>query len=163
VTNLLLILTLLLTPQTARRPDDEELKRLSRRADVVVVAEVKKVEPTSELQPWSGLTSSWQFVRYEVKEVLKGEFPTGEVKVGFILVKNSLTADKSRPALSLELFKEHNVHIVFLDLDRLVPEMGTRYAGVSQDYGAILFTPEAAAAVRALSSESKDGEEGRGP
>jgi hypothetical protein len=153
----------MLTPQTGRPPDDKDLKKLVGRSDLVVVAEVKKVDPTSELQPWSGLTSSWQFVRYEVKEVLKGEFPTGEVKVGFILVKNSLTADKSRPALSPELFKEHNVHIVFLDLDRLIPEMGTRYAGVSQDYGAIMFTPEAADTVRALSAESKDGEKGKGP
>lgn len=141
---LLFALTLTLIPQ-ATTPSDAELKRLTGRSDVVIVAEVKEVEPTSELQPWSGLVSSWQYVRYEVRKVLKGKMPEGEVRVGFILVPNSLTADKSRPGLSSELFKEDNVHIVFLELNRQPPVMGTPYTAVSQDYGAIMATPAAEA------------------
>lgn len=142
----------LLLPQTARPLDDEELKRLTERSDVVAVAELKEVEPTSELQPWSGLTSSWQFVRYRVKKVLKGKMSEDEVRVGFMLVPNSLTADKAKPGLSPELFKAHNVHIIFLGLDRQPPILGTRYTGVSQDYGAITATPAAQKKIRALRS-----------
>lgn len=155
MTSLLLFLTLMLPPQTGRPPDDKELKRLTGRSDVVIVAEVKKVEPTWEPQPWSGLSSSWQFVRYEVREVVKGELPEGEVRAGFILVPNSLTADKSRPGLSPELFKEHSVHIVFLERDRLPREMGAPYTGVGQDYGAIMATPAPQKKIRALISTSK--------
>ena len=138
--------------KVATPPDDRELERLTERSDIVAIAEVKEVEPTSELQPWSGLTSSWQFVRYEVKEVIKGETPEGEIRVGFMLVPNSLTADKSRPGLSPELFKNHSLHIIFLELDRQPATVGTHYTGVNQDYGAITATPAAQKKIRALRS-----------
>lgn len=149
---IVLLLALLLTlPSHAPRPlGDKELKRLAGRADIVVVAEVKEVEPTSELQPWSGLISSWQFVRYKVREVLKGEMSEGEVRVGFILVPGSLTADKSRPGLSPELFKPQNVHILFLERDRQPPVLGARYTGVSQDYGSITATPTVQKKIRSM-------------
>jgi hypothetical protein len=153
MTSLLFALMLALLPQTAKPLDDKEIERLTGRSDVIIVAEVKEVEPTSDLQPWSGLISSWQYVRYDVKKVLKGELRQSEVRVGFILVPNSLTADKSRPGLSPELFKEHNIHIVFLKLDRKPPVIGTRYTGVSQDYGAIIVTPAVETKIRRLSSK----------
>ena len=155
MTRLLFALILTLTPQAAGPPDDDELKRQVSRSAVIIVAEVKEVEPTSELQPWSGLISSWQFVRYEVKQALKGEMPKGEVRVAFMLIPNSLTADKSRPGLSPELFKKQNVHILFLDGDRQPPVLGARYTGVGQDYGAIMATPTALKKIRAMNSPSK--------
>lgn len=150
---LLALLLLTLPSHTSRSLDDKELKKLTERSEVVIIAEVKVVEPTSELQPWSGLTSSWQFVRYEVKEVLKGEMPQGEVRVGFMLVPNSLTADKRKPGLSTDMFKAGNVHIVFLGLDRQPPVLGTRYTAVSQDYGVITATPAVQKKIRAVSSQ----------
>src|SRR2546423_83526 len=106
---LLLCITLALLSQTTKSCDDAELKKIAVNSDVILVAEVKEVEPISELQPWTGLISSKQYVRYEVKYVLKGEMPESEVRVGFYLIKNSMTADKTRTQLSTELFKEHNV------------------------------------------------------
>jgi hypothetical protein len=57
--------------------------------------------------------------------------------------KIPVTADKSRPGPSPELFKGQNVHIVFLELDRRPAVIGTCYTGVSQDYGASIATPAA--------------------
>jgi len=152
---LLLCITLALLSQTTKSCDDAELKKIAVNSDVILVAEVKEVEPISELQPWTGLISSKQYVRYEVKYVLKGEMPESEVRVGFYLIKNSMTADKTRTQLSTELFKEHNVHIVFLRRDQNPPSTGGNqpppsYTSVDQDYGAIIATPDAEAAIRAL-------------
>lgn len=145
--SLLLPLLLALLPQTAKPCDDAELKQVAGRSDVVMTAEVVEVEPTSELQPWSGLISSKQYVRYRVRAVLKGELSESEVRVGFYLVKNSLTADKGRARLSPELFKEHSVHIVFLTRDPKPPADNgnppppASYTAADQDCGALIATP----------------------
>jgi hypothetical protein len=101
--------------------DDAKVQRLTERAEVVVVAEVAEVEPTSELQPWSGLISSRQYIQYDVREILKGEVPDGKIRVRFMLVRNNLTADESRPRLSPEPFQKWNVHILLLERDRQPP------------------------------------------
>ena len=71
----------------------------------------KEVGPTSELQPRSGLVSSEEFVRYNVKEVFKGEAPDGQIRVAFMPFINSLTADVNRTQLSPAPFRKKNVHL----------------------------------------------------
>ena len=159
MTGLLLSLTLMLLPQAARPLDDAEVKRLVDRSEVVVVAKVEEVEPTSAGQPWSGLISSNQYVQYSVREVLKGELPDGKIRVSFILVRNGLTADESQPRLSFELFQKNNVHILFLKRDspstdkKQLPWLSwLSYKSIDEDYGAIMATPDVGAKIRALAS-----------
>ncbi len=156
MTRLLFVLTLMLAPQSAP-PATPDFKKLEGRSDIIVIAEVKEVEPTSVLQPWSGgLVSSYQYVKYSVRSVLKGESPGDEVRVAFLLVRSSVMADKSRPQLSSELFKQGSLQILFLKHNRKLtppdgePQAPPTYTGAQQDYGAIPATPEAEAAVRAL-------------
>jgi hypothetical protein len=148
---------LALLPQTPQC-DEAKIKQMVGDAAVVLIAEVKEEEPTFENQPWTGFAASKQYVRYEVKSVLKGELPDSEVRIGFYLIKNSLTADKSRPQLSPELFKKHNVHIIFLQLDLKPPASDGNpppppsYTALDENYGAIIATPDTEAAIRALQS-----------
>lgn len=55
MTSFLLSVTLLL-PQTPGRLNDKELERPTGSAEVVIVAQVKVVEPTFAGQFWSGLS-----------------------------------------------------------------------------------------------------------
>jgi hypothetical protein len=163
--SLLLSLTLILASQVATPLDDARIKRLTERAEVVVVAEVAEVEPTSVQQPWSGLVSSWQFVQYNVREVIKGEVPDGKIRVRFMLSEHSLTADESRPRLSPQLFQKRNVHLLFLERDHRSPATDKKqmpwlswllYKSFDSDYGAVMDVPAVEAKIRELSSASKD-------
>jgi hypothetical protein len=141
-------------PQAASPCNEARLEKLTRRAAIVLIAQVKEVEPAGATSGWSGVLASMQQVRYEVREVIKGEVPKGEVLVAYYLVKNSLTADKDLPRLSPELFKEQNVHILFLEPDRKratagVPRAAAApYVAFDENCGAITFTPETAVEVR---------------
>ncbi|HEX8148022.1 MAG TPA: hypothetical protein VF591_12650 [Pyrinomonadaceae bacterium] len=154
--------------QTAGRLDDKEIERLTGRSEVIVIAEVEKVEPTSVLQPWSGLVSSKQYVQYNVREVLKGEMSDGKIRVGFMLIEHSLTTDESQPRLSPELFREKNVHILFLNPDGRRPVTDKKasdnkqpswlswlsFESVDSDYGAVMSTPAVTEKIRALQAVS---------
>ena len=133
------------------------------RSDIILIAEVREVEPTFDLQPWSGgLIGSKQHVRYEIRSVLKGEFPDGEVRVAFYLIKNSLTAGKDWPHLSPELFQKNSLHIVFIEIDPLSPPTKentspiSSYVGATADCGAIIATFDAEATIRRLLLRTKE-------
>jgi hypothetical protein len=155
---------LVLLPQARRPLDDKEIGRLTDNSEVVVVAEVAELEPADAQQPWSGLISSKQFVQYDVREVLKGEVSDAKIRVGFMLLQNSLTADENQPRLSPELFRKGNVHVLFLKRDlrsRAADKQRTpwlkwlAYDSIDSDYGAVTSTPGLIEKIRALQPKSK--------
>lgn len=164
MTSLLLSLTLMLLPQVRRPLDGKEIGRLTERSEIIVAAEVAEVEPTDMQQPWTGLITSKQFVQYNIREVLKGEVSDAQIRVGFMLFQNSLTADKDQPRLSPELFRKGNVHILFLKRGRRSPAAEKKrlpwlnwlsYDSVDSDYGAVMAAPAVEAKVRAVGSAPK--------
>jgi hypothetical protein len=78
------------------------------------------------------------------------------VWVGYPIYYNSLTADKSGPQLSPELFKKNNIHIIFLKLDKkpapssVTPPGSPSYVTLDVNCGAIIATPAVEAKIRRL-------------
>ncbi|MBA3243095.1 MAG: hypothetical protein H0T60_17895 [Acidobacteria bacterium] len=155
MTGILLSLALAVLPATGQC-DEARLKRTVSKAKVVMIAEVAEIDAPPRLMAWSGLMAVTQRVKYKVRTVLKGELPEGDVWVSFYLVHHSLTADKDSPQVSPELFKENNVHVVFLELDKK-PSSGETdataarsYVAIDENCGAILATPTAEKKIRRL-------------
>lgn len=114
--SLLLLCLLAVSATYAKRICDEErTQQLVRNSNTVVVAEVVDVGPAPKV--WSGLFLFVQRVRYEVKDVLKGQLSKREIDVGHYVVKNSLSADSKEPRLSPEIFKKGNRLLLFLAPD----------------------------------------------
>ena len=153
----LLSIALVLPPTTASC-DEAKIKQMVRDSVVVLVAEVKEVETPSLTASWSGLAIFKQHVLYKVRAILKGEITEREVRVGYSVYKNSLTADKNRPQLSPVLFKKNTVHIVFLKLEEKSAVDGANqpttpsYLALDVNCGAILDTPAVEAEIRAMPS-----------
>lgn len=153
-----LSIMLAVLPQMKPQCNDAKLKQMVRDSDVVLIAEVKEVQAPSLMQAWSGLVVFKQYVRYEVKAVLKGEMSQSEVRVGYPIYYKSLTADKSRPQLSPELFKEKNLHIVFLKLDKdsskaeAKQQASSSYVALDINFGAIMDTSASEEQIRHITS-----------
>lgn len=168
--SLLLLLTLT-APQAQQRCEDATLKELARESAVIMVADVREVEAPSPLQPWSGLVRSVLHVRYQVREVLKGPARGSQAWVGVNLFKNSPTAAADRPALSPDLFKENNRHLLFLKFEGMPPTRIGRdahaseakplpslpYIVVDSNCGAVMATPATVEAIRGLVVASPRG------
>ena len=61
---------------------------------------------------WSDRYSSWQTVKYRVREVLKGKVPSEKLAVEHGVVKSRPTAKKDHPGLSPESFRPGSRWIV---------------------------------------------------
>jgi hypothetical protein len=93
-----------------------------RDAKVIVAAEVIDIGEAPGV--WSGYFLSVQRVKYEVKEVLKGDLAQRRICVGHYVVHNNLTADKTYPRLSSTIFVKGNKLVLFLAPD---PHPGKGY------------------------------------
>jgi hypothetical protein len=142
------ILSLAFLAANPSRPDEKALVRVAQHADVVVVAEVVETHPPL-LGVWSGLVASVQHTQYKVIEVLKGDVKSNEIDAGHYVVYHSLTADKEKPQLSPDLFKQGNRLILSLSremghgckLDNPAPGIET-FCSQDENYGAVLAEPK---------------------
>jgi len=119
---LLLILFTLPFSVMAQNYDEQRIERLVRDSKVIVVAEVVDIGEAPGF--WSGYILSVQRVKYEVKEVLKGDLAQRRVCVGHYVYHNSRTADKSYPRLAPTIFAKGNRLVLLLEPD---PHPGKGY------------------------------------
>jgi hypothetical protein len=152
----LYVLMLALPSAPASQCSEEELKKAVNRADFVLVAEVKEVEPASKVFPpmWSGAVVFRDFVHYDLKKVLKGDGVELEFTAGFMLVATSRLVDKE-PRLSPTLFKEGTRQILFLKaapnpFGDSRPKPLQYYVSIDQDCGAVAATDETEALLRKI-------------
>jgi len=92
--------------------DEKYLQKLLDSSDLVVIAEVAKVEKATGA--WSGYVLISQEVQYEVKEVLKGKNGDAVLRVSHLIVKNSPSTDGEKAQLSPKIFAEGNQLILFI-------------------------------------------------
>jgi hypothetical protein len=92
--------------------DQKRLQRLAGDAEMVVVAEIAEVQPS--LNFWSGFVRSTQSVDYRIIEVLKGNFRYPELRIEFLLIRESPFVDPFEPHLLPEVFKPGNRQVHFL-------------------------------------------------
>jgi hypothetical protein len=120
-------------------------------APIVAVAEV--VENKRAVGFWSGLFPAVQPVRYEIKDVLKGEIEESVICANHYVVRNSRIADSRKPQLSPALFREGNHLILLLALPKLEGNAESKsfsspvcdvptYFSPDANYGAILAEPK---------------------
>ena len=95
--------------------DEQRMQQLASDSNIVVVANIIEVGPPPKV--WSGLFLFVQRVRYEVKDVLKGQVSKREINVGHYIVKNCLSADSKEARLSPDVFKKGNQLLLFLASD----------------------------------------------
>lgn len=107
-----LLLILLAFPTASANRDQEYLRDLVRRSEIVAVVKLIDVDPPLGL--WSGYHAVVQYARYEVEEVIRGKLPVGNIYVAHGVVHNSPTADTDKAQLSLKLFKKGNRFVLFL-------------------------------------------------
>jgi hypothetical protein len=107
-----LLLIVLPLPAVSANRDEEDLRDLVRRAEVVAVVKLIGVDPALGL--WSGYHAVVQYAKYEVEEVIKGKLPVKEVYVAHGVVHNSPIADDDKAQLSPELFKKGSRFVLFL-------------------------------------------------
>lgn len=156
----LYLLMLALPAAPATQCSEEELKKVANRADFVLVAEVKEVEPSSEVFPpmWSGAVRFKDFVHYDLKEVLKGDGVEFEFTTGYDLIATSRLIDKEQPRLSPSLFKKGARQILFLEaapnpFGDSRPTPSQYYVSIDQDCGAVVATDKTEALLRKILSE----------
>jgi hypothetical protein len=106
----------------AQNDDEQQTVQLVRDTKVIVVAEVIEVGEAPGI--WSGYIASVQRVKYEVKEVLKGDLAQRRVCGGHYVVHNSSTADKTFPRLAQTIFAKGNRFVLLLEPD---PHPGKGY------------------------------------
>ena len=112
---LLLILFTLPFSVMAQNYDEQRIERLVRDAKVIVVAEAVDIGEAPGV--WAGVFLFAQRVKYEVKEVLKGDLAQGRICVCHYIVHYSVTADKTYPRLSSTIFAKGNRLVLFLAPD----------------------------------------------
>ncbi len=142
---LLLAIVLVFTPALASR-DDNALIEAAKYSEVVVIAEVVKVDASPGY--WSGVVASVQHVRYRVLETLKGKVRRADIDAGHYVVANSLTADQKVPQLSSTLFKPGNHVVLMLNRERghgcrldQVPDGIEAFCSPNENTGATLAFP----------------------
>ncbi len=119
---LLMICFIMPVSVMAQNDYEQRVERIVRDAKIIVAAEVIDIGEAPGV--WSGYFLSVQRVKYEVKEVLKGDLTQGRICVGHYVVHNSLTADKTYPRLSSTIFVKGNRLVLFLTPD---PHPGKGY------------------------------------
>src|SRR5262245_48078989 len=112
---LLMICLIMPASGMAQNDDEQRVERIARDTKVIVAAEVIDIGEAPGV--WSGIVLSVQRVKYEVKEVLKGDLAQGLICVGHYVVHNSLTAEKTYPRLSSTIFVKGNRLVLFLAPD----------------------------------------------
>jgi hypothetical protein len=81
---------------------------------------------------WSDFALSLQPVKLRIEQVLRGPLKSGaEVEVGYLVVKNSPTADASEPKLNAALFVAGKQVVVFLR------KQGEGWTSFDEIYGAL--------------------------
>src|SRR5713101_6918221 len=111
------LLLLTLTPKQ-HACSEVQLQQLTRKAEVIVVAQVVEVEPTDlPVEIWSGPVLSTQKVRFKVKDVLKSNVAGSDITVSFALAYKTNTADEKHARLSSKLFADGKVLVLFLKKD----------------------------------------------
>jgi hypothetical protein len=97
----------------AQVKDEQKIIQNLNKAEIVVVAEV--LEIGKEPGFWSGYFATFQTVHYRIVEVIKGSLEENEISIRHPVVKNSRTADKSKPKLSSIIFAKGNRLILFIE------------------------------------------------
>lgn len=110
--SLLLCLLGLLPTYAKPSCDEQRMQQLARDSNIVVVADIIEVGPPPKV--WSGPFLFVQRVRYEVKDVLKGQLSKHEINVGHYIVKNTLSTDSKDARLLPDVFKKGNHLLLFL-------------------------------------------------
>ena len=88
---------------SAALKEQERLQRITRQSDLIFIGTVIEVGPAPK--EWSGYMSSYQTVRYNVEQILKGEIAASEILVEHIVVHGSKTAEGGdNPKLSSAIF-----------------------------------------------------------
>lgn len=119
--NLAALILLLPLAQAAppRCVESQRLNRLVSDSRVIALAEITEVG-NAGFMFWSGTGVTKQYVTYEVKDVLKGDFTDGTIKVAHPLYQGSLSADSEKVRLSPKLFKRGNTLLLFLGTGRAI-------------------------------------------
>jgi len=112
---ILLIILFIMPVFMGQNDDEQRTEQLVRATKVIVVAEVIEVGEAPGI--WSGIVLSVQRVKYEVKEVLKGDLAQKRVCVGHYVYHNSRTADKTYPRLAQTIFTKGNMLVLLLEPD----------------------------------------------
>jgi hypothetical protein len=141
---LLLLIALVLAPTLAS--GDDALVEAAKHSEVVVVAQVVKVDPSHGY--WSGVLASVQHVHYKVLETLKGNIKHSNIDVGHYVVAGSQTADRKMAQLSPTLFKPGNHVVLLLSRERghgcrldEVPDDIDAFCSPGENTGARLSSP----------------------
>lgn len=103
-----------LNPKVGPECSRTRLEKLSKRSDLVLLAEVSGTKENNFFSCWSGLARCVQDERYKVVQVFKGYVDEPEIIVEHVIVDNSLTADVDVPQFSPSLFREGNRVVLFL-------------------------------------------------
>ena len=128
-----ILLTILLLHCLALPPTQSDKQRwvnLATNVELVLVVEVKGVEPTPGF--WSGFLAASQRVHFKMVKVLKGNLNARELEVEYYLVKNDDLVDSEHPRLSPEIFKVGNQLVLFLKTD---PNRQTAIFAADQNRG----------------------------
>lgn len=89
--------------------EEERFAELVRESDIIFVGTVKELGPAPSF--WSGRFPTYQTVKYDVSEVIKGN-AISEITVSHIVVSGSKTARRDEPGLSPSVFQKGNRLIV---------------------------------------------------
>ncbi|MGH9874728.1 MAG: hypothetical protein ACRD9S_19920 [Pyrinomonadaceae bacterium] len=140
--SIIAILLVLMTPQ--HNCDEAPLQKLTRDAEVIVVAQVVEVQPTGlPLEIWSGPVLSTQNVRFKVKGVLKGNINECDITVSFALAYKTNTADEKHARLSPQLFAEGKILLLFLkkNSEQKLSPSTVGYRSIDSNCGAVEESP----------------------
>jgi len=134
-----------LNPKISPECSRARVAKLSKRSEVIILAEVIGTTNDTLFSCWSGLARCVQDERYTVKRILKGHVEEQEIVVEHVIVDNSLTADVQVPQLSPSLFREGNQVVLFLWPSASVPygdaeqrrDRNVGFADVDEDCGVL--------------------------
>ncbi len=88
---------------SAALKEQERLQRITKESDLIFIGTV--VEVGTPPNDWSGYFSSYQTVRYNVNQVLKGQHSAPEISIDHIVVHGSKTAEHGEtPKLAATIF-----------------------------------------------------------
>jgi hypothetical protein len=88
---------------SAALTEQERLQRITKQSDLIFIGTVIDLSPAPSA--WSGYTYSYQTVRYNVEQVLKGQYDSSEISIDHAVVHGSRTAEPGEtPKLASTIF-----------------------------------------------------------
>ena len=156
-----------INPKISEQCNRSRLKQLARSTPIVVKAKIVGTEdsmgtPATLFRPWCGLVFTTEYAYYDVLDVLKGQIPDSNIAVEHAICWDTITVDGYSPGLSLELFREGNVLLLFLKIgshrtgdDQVPVPFRSGYEDVDENCGAVIADSDAAQSLTEILHDSR--------